>query len=118
MNVSVDGAGGQNLSFSGDDLRPGPDGQAAGNAILNVGIARLADGADLSVTNTDIRLDNAPMVDDDRVGDNEVRGSLGSGALGLTLTVPNHFASAEHHLFPVGGVVSLDLGNQIRIAEA
>ena len=118
MNVRVDAARRENLSFPRNDLGSRADDQAIGDTILNVRIACLTDGADLSVTNTDIRLDNAPVVNDDRVGDNHVRCSLRSGALGLTLTVPNHLASAEHHLFPVTGVVFLDLGNQIRIAEA
>ena len=48
------------ISVDAADLEPGRD------AVLDVGVARLADRADAAVADADVRLDDAPVVDDDR----------------------------------------------------
>ena len=46
------------------------------DARLDVGIAGLADGGDAAVLDADVGLDDAPVVDDQRVGDDGVDRAL------------------------------------------
>ena len=70
VDVRVDAAGGHDHAFAGDDLGAGADGDRHGG--LDVGIARLADLPDAAVLDADVGLDDAPVVDDERVGDHRV----------------------------------------------
>ena len=74
MDVRVDAAGGEDLAFAGDHLGAGADDDV--DAGLDVGIAGLADAGDAAVLQADIGLDDAPMVEDERVGDDGVDGAL------------------------------------------
>ena len=82
------------------------------------GIAGLADRADAAVADADVRLDDAPVIEDDRVGDDEVRRAVGARRLRLPLAVANDLAAAEDDLFAVAREVALDLEDQRRVAEA
>ena len=70
----VEAAGGEDLAFAGDDLGAGADDD--GDARLDVGIAGLADGGDAAVLQADVGFDDAPVVEDQRVGDDGVGGAL------------------------------------------
>ena len=89
----------------GDDLRAGPDHQPRIDARLDQRIARLADGHDPAFANADVALDDPPVVDDDRVGDDQVAvrraHRLIEGALGLA--VPDRLATAEDRFLAVVG---------------
>ena len=70
MDVGVKTAGGEDLAFAGDHLGAGPDDD--GDAGLDVRIAGLADGKNLAVLQSDVGFDDAPMVEDQRIGDDGV----------------------------------------------
>ena len=72
MDVRVDAAGGEDAMLAGNDLGGRPDLQTRRHAVLDVRVAGLADGDDAAVANADVRFDDAPVVDDDGVGDHEV----------------------------------------------
>ena len=72
----VDAAGGDDHAFAGDDLGAGADDDV--DARLDVGIAGLADAGDAAVLDADVGLDDAPVVDDQRVGDHGVDRALGA----------------------------------------
>ena len=76
------------------------------DAGLDVGIAGLADGRDAAVLEADIGLHDAPMVEDQRVGDDGVDGALGARDLALAHAVADDLAAAELHLLAVGGEVA------------
>ena len=116
MNVHVEGAGGEDLAFAGDRLGAGADDDV--DVRLDVRIAGLADAGDLAVLDADVGLDDAPVVDDQRVGDDGIDGAVGAGHLALAHAVADHLAAAEFHLLTVGGEVLLDLDDQIGIGEA
>src|SRR5579872_4084542 len=99
MNVRVDAAGGQNQPFTGDDVGSNSDHQERIDVVHDVWIASFADGADQSVFDTDVGLDDAPVVDDQRVGDDHV-GNV-SGGRGLSHTVSDCFAATELDLVAV-----------------
>ncbi|MNR11916.1 hypothetical protein D3C85_1282380 [compost metagenome] len=70
MDVGVDAAGGEDHAFAGDDFGAGANGDV--DVGLDVRVTGLADRGDAPVLETDVRLDDAPVVDDQRVGDQGV----------------------------------------------
>jgi hypothetical protein len=98
MDVGVEAAGGEDFSFARDDVGAGADDD--GDAGLDVGIAGLADGADHAFLDADIGFDDAPVIDDQRIGDDGIDRALFVGDLGLppmpsriTLPPPNFTSS-------------------------
>ena len=116
VDVHVEGAGGEDLALAGDRLGAGADDDV--DVRLDVRVAGLADAGDLAVLDADVGLDDAPVVDDQRVGDDGVDGAVGAGHLALAHAVADHLAAAELHLLAVGGEVLLDLDDEIGIGEA
>ena len=84
------------------------------DAGLDVGVAGLADAGDAPIVQADIGFDDAPMIDDDRVGDHGVDGAVGARDLRLAHAVANDLAAAELHLLAVDREVLLDLDEQRR----
>jgi len=115
MDMGVETAGGEDLSFARDDLGARADDDV--HVGLNVRIARLADGVDETVLDCDVGFDDAPMVDDDGVGDDGVDGAFGARHLTLPHSVADHLAAAELHLLAVCGEILLDLDEQRGVGE-
>ena len=115
MDVGVEAAGGEDLAFAGDHFGAGPDDD--GDAGLDVRIAGLADGVDVSVLEADVGLDDSPMVENERVGDDGVDGALFVGDLALPHAVADDLAAAEFHLFAVGAEILLHLDDQIGVGK-
>ena len=116
VDVHVEAAGGDDLALAGDRLGAGADDDV--DAGLDVGVAGLADAGDLAVLDADVGLDDPPMVDDQRIGDDGVDGALGARDLALAHAVADHLAAAELHLLAVDGEVLLDLDDQLGVGEA
>ena len=115
MDVAVEAAGGEDLALAGDDLGAGADDD--GDAGLDVGIAGLADGGDVPVLDADVGFDDAPVVEDQRIGDDGVDRALRVGDLRLAHAVADHLAAAEFHLVAVDGEILLDLDDEIGVGE-
>ena len=116
VDVGVEAAGGEDLALAGDDLGAGADDD--GDARLDVGIAGLADGRDAAVLQADVGFDDAPVIEDQRIGDDGVDRALLVGDLRLAHAVADHLAAAELHLLAVGGEILLDLDDEIGVGEA
>ena len=116
MDVGVEAAGGENLALAGDHFGARPDDDR--NAGLDIGIAGLADRRDQAVLQPDIGFDDAPMVEDDGVGDHGVDRAAPTRDLRLAHAVADHLAAAELHLFAIGGEILLDLDEQFGVGEA
>ena len=115
VDVGIDAASGEDLALAGDGFGARADGD--GDARLGVRVAGLADGVDATVANAHIGLDDAPMVDDEGVGDDGVDGPC-ARKLALPHAVPDHLAATELDLFAVDGVILLDLDDEFGVAEA
>src|SRR5882724_2681871 len=115
MDVAVESAGGQDFSFARDDVGAGADHD--GHAGLDVGIAGLADGTDHAFLDRDIGLHNAPVIDDQRIGDDGVGCALLVGDLRLAHAVADHLAAAEFYFLTIGGEILLDLDDQISVGK-
>jgi hypothetical protein len=87
------------------------------DAGLDVGIAGLADRRDAAVGDADVGLDDAPMVEDQRVGDHRVDGALALAPLALPHAVADHLAAAELDLLAIDRAVGLDLDHQVGVGE-
>ena len=62
-------------------------------------------------------LHDAPVVEDQRIGDDGVDRALPVGDLALAHAVADHLAAAELHLLAVGGEILLDLDDEIGVGE-
>src|SRR6185503_17601590 len=107
MDVAVETAGGKDLALARDHIGTGADDD--GDARLNIGIARLADRADIAFLDRDVGLDDAPVIDNQRVGDDGVGRALLVGRLRLAHAVSDHLAAAEFYFLAIGGEILLDL---------
>ena len=115
VDVRVEAAGGEDLAFARDHLGAGADHD--GDVRLDVGIAGLADGGDLAVLQADVGLHDAPVVEDQRIGDDGVDRALLVGDLRLAHAVADHLAAAELHLLAVGGEILLHLDDEVGVGE-
>jgi hypothetical protein len=113
--VAVESARGEDLALARDHVGAGADDD--GDAGLDVGIAGLADGGDVTLLDGDVGLHNAPGIDDQRIGDDGISRALLVGDLRLPHAVTDHLAAAEFHLFAVGGKILLHLDDQIGIGQ-
>ncbi len=94
--MGVNAASGEDHAFAGDHLGTGADGH--GHTGLDVRVAGLADRVDAAVLQADVGLDDAPVVDDQRVGDQGVDHFWASNWLWpwpsrITLPPPNFTSS-------------------------
>ena len=77
VDVAVDAAGRGDQVLAGDDLGAGADDQLRIDARLDQRVAGLADADDPAAADADVALDDAPVVEDDGVGDDQVERRLG-----------------------------------------
>ena len=115
MNVGVEAAGGENLALARDHFRAGTDDDC--HTGLDVGIAGFTYRMDVAALEADVSFHNAPVIEDQHVGDDGVDRTLTVGDLALTHTVADHLAAAELHLFAVGGEIHLDLDDDIGVGQ-
>jgi len=115
VDVGIDAACGEDHPFARDDF-----GAAANHDVyarLDVGVARLADGSDAAIFEANVGLHDAPVIDNQRVGDDGI-GDFGGDALALAHAVADDLAAAKFHFFAVSGVVVFDLNPQLGIGQA
>src|SRR5262249_24945458 len=120
VDMTVDTARGDDQVLAGDDLGAWADDQLRVDARLDQRVAGLADADDPAAAGADVALDDAPVVQDDGVGDDQVEGRLGDRRRQrrLALVVADDLAAAELHLLAVGGEVFFDLNNQFGVGQA
>src|SRR5688500_9493458 len=115
MDVSVEAAGGENLSLARNHFGAGTDHDC--HARLNVGVAGLADRGDAAFLEADIGFHDAPVIEDQYVGYNGIDGTLFGGDLALPHAVADDFTAAEFYFLAIGGEVLLHLNNEVRICQ-
>ena len=81
------------------------------------GLPALPMPRDAAVRDRDIGLDDAPMIDDQRVGDDRIGRAFGLRRLRLPHAVADDLAAAELDLLAIDRQVALDLDEQIGIGE-
>src|SRR5450830_659506 len=115
MNMGIDAASGDDHAFTGNDFGGTADGH--GDVGLDVGIAGLADAGNLATFDTDVGLDDTPMIDNHRVGDDGIH-YIFVIALRLPHAVANDLAAAEFDFLTIGGEILFDFDEQTGIGQA
>ncbi len=119
MDVAIDAAGRHDQVFAGDHLGGGAHHQLGVDSCHGVRIARLADLDDAAIRDADIALDDAPVVDDQRIGDDQIERAFGACRAGrLAHAIADDFASAERDFVAIGREVLFHLDDQFRIGQA
>ena len=90
--------GGEDLALAGDHVGRRPDHQVGVDAVRDVGVAGAAERDDPPVAQADVGLHDAPVVEDDRVGDDGVEGALARGWRRLRHRLADRLAAAEDRL--------------------
>jgi hypothetical protein len=118
VDVAVDAARCHDAPLGGNHLRGRSHDHAGTHARHDVGIPRLAHARDAAVFDADVRLHDAPVIEDQRIGDDEIEHALGRRGPGrLAHAVADHLAAAELHLVAIGREVALDLDHEIGVGE-
>src|SRR5581483_7798199 len=115
VNVGIDAAGRDDLSFGGDDLRPRPDNDV--DSGLNVRVTRLANARNQAVADADVGLYYTPVIENDGVGYYGVDGARGPADLALAHAVADDLAAAEFHFLAVDGAVFLDPDQDFSVGQ-
>ena len=117
MDVRVDAAGGQDLALAGDHLGARPDDDGSTPAWIS-GLPALPIRSMRPPLMPDVGLDDAPVVEDEGVGDDQIDGAVGVRRLRLPHAVADDLAAAERDLVAVDGEVALDLDHEVRVGKA
>ena len=118
MDVAVDAARGHDHVLARDHLGRGPDHQFRIDALHRIRVSSLAHFDDASVANSDVGLHDAPMIDDERVGDHQIQGALSAGrSRTLPHAVANDLAASESDLVAISREVLLDFNDQFGIGQ-
>src|SRR5580700_10012414 len=115
MDVYIDAACRDDLSFASDRFRPRSDDNI--HIRLNIRISCLADCRDMTVFNADICFYDSPVVEDQRVGNDGINRSFRSGPLRLAHAVAHNLPAPELHLLAIDREVLFHLNNQVCISE-
>src|SRR5262245_45140008 len=116
MNMHVDAAGGNDLTFAGDHFCSRSDDYR--DVWLYIRITCFSDRCDASVSNPNICFDNSPVVENERVSDYCVDRTFTARTLRLAHAVANDLPTSELHLFAICRKVLLDFDNEIRVGKA
>src|SRR5436190_13566650 len=104
--------------LAGDDLCRRADFKARGDAVLHAGVTGLADCRNAAVPDADVRLQDAPVIEHDDIGDDEIRRPFRARHLRLSLAVAHDLAAAERHFIAIAREVPLDLQHEPGIGKA
>ena len=76
MNVGVDASCSNDLPLAGNDLGARPDDDS--DVVLNVWVSSFPHANDTALLNADVCFNDAPMIDDQRIGNDGVNGLSGT----------------------------------------
>ena len=79
VNMRINAARGDDVAFAGDNFSTRTDDDI--DTGLNIGVARLTNGGNATIANTDIGLDDAGVIKDQRIGDHGIDRAIGTGDL-------------------------------------
>src|SRR5215471_12164021 len=115
MDVCVDAAGSNNLSFARDCLGSWSNNDV--NVWLHIRVTCFPDGCDQTIPDGDIGFHNSPVVQNQGVGDDRIDGALATRALRLAHAITNDLSPSELHLFTVNGEILLHLDHEVSVRK-
>ena len=120
VNVAVDRARRDDQVLACHDLGGGAHHQLRIDPGHDVGIACLPDLHDAPIPDPDVGLDDSPVIDDQRVGDDEIeraRGSFAQRPARLAHAVADHLPAAKGDLIAGDREIFLDLDDQFGVGQ-
>src|SRR5580700_4878384 len=115
MDVYIDAAGRDDLSFASDRFRARSDDNIY--IRLNIRVSSLADCRNMAIFNADISFYDSPVVENQSVGNDGINRSVRSGTLRLAHAVAHNLPASELQLLSIDCEVLLHLDNQVGIGE-
>ena len=115
VNMRINTACSENTVLTSDDLCAGSNHNI--NARLRIRIARFTDGVNPPIFQSDVCLDNSPMVDDHRIGNHGIDSDLARG-LALPHPITDDLSPTKFHLITVVGSIRFDLDPKRCICES
>eukprot|EP00976_Prorocentrum_cordatum_P007400 147611-Prorocentrum_minimum.AAC.2 len=117
MHMRVEPPGGQNEPLPPYSLRVHPHHHARGDALHTVRVARLPDADDVGALEANVRLVDAGVVYDQRVGDHHVQGTVRAHSCRLPHALAQGLPAAELALVAVRAQVLLHLQHEGRVSK-
>jgi hypothetical protein len=111
---AINAASRQNLTFPGDNFGAGANDDI--DTLLRIGIAGFADACNATVFDTEIRFNNAPVIDDECVGDHQIHRHRGINPA-LPHAVADDLAATEFDFITVNRAICLYFQKQAAIAQ-
>ena len=115
MDVGVDATGRKDQPLARDSLCSGSDDDV--HAGLDVGVSRAPNARDAAVLDPDVGLHDAPVVQNQCVGDDHIHGKR-RNVRALAHAVADRLAPAELHFLAVDPAVLLDLDPEFGVGQA
>ena len=88
MDMAVDASGGNDHVFARDDFGGCANDQVRIDAVHRVGIARLPHLDDAAIANADVAFHDAPVIDDHRVGNDQIENAAALSRRAMVLFCP------------------------------
>ena len=118
MDMRVQPAGCDDLALCGDHLGTGTNLHPRRDASHQIWVASLADPNNAAIPDANVGFHNAPVIQNDGVGDDEIKGATRAcRGWRLPHPIPNDFAAAELGFLPRRRQVALDLDDQFRVGQ-
>src|SRR6202030_4854882 len=121
MDMAINSAGGDDKVFTGDCFRGGADDEIGIDAVHRVGVSSFADAHDAAVFDADIGFHDAPMIENNGIGNDEIeRAGLPFAKSGAALAhaIANYFSAAEGDFVTVVREVFFDFDEQVGVSES
>ena len=99
MNVAINPASRHDVAFAANHFRAGPDDDV--NAVLGVWITGFPDRHNAPIFEANVGFDNAPVIQNQRVGHHAIDCTLTACTLALRHAVTDGFATAKFHFFTI-----------------
>src|SRR5437667_11563170 len=116
MDMRVDAAGSKNLSLPRQNFRRSADLHPSSYSVHDAGITGLSYRSNPTVSDCNISLIYSGVIENQRVGNHQIRGTSGTGCFGrLPHTIADDLAAAELHLIAVDCPVRFDFDDELGI---
>src|SRR5262252_7533624 len=116
MNVCVDSTGSDDLPFAGDHFSSWSNNYV--NLRLHIGITGFTDTCNASIFNSNVSLHDSPMIENQRIGNHSIDGTLATRPLRLAHAIANDFPPSELHLVAVDREILLYFDDDVGVREA
>jgi len=120
MNVGVNAASCDDHAFATDDFSAGANDDVY--ARLGVWVASFANGSNAIAFEANVGFHNAPVVNDEGIGEHAIHGALCVGALRLRHAIANGFATTKFHFFAVAAGLQSEIffyfNNEVCVGQA